>query len=175
MVVRIMTMIAVGLLGSVVASAQVQKSDRAGIKNFSRVDATVACGGQVDIAALSGLKKDGYVSVINFRLASEEGANVEQERAASEAAGLKYIYLPFNVAAPDSTVVDRFLAAVADKRNQPVFIHCGSANRVGGMWMIKRVLQDKWSIDRAKEEATAIGLNSAPLTAFVTDYINAHR
>ena len=41
--------------------------------------------------------------------------------------------------------VDSFLAAVADKSNQPVFIHCGSANRVGGMWMIKRVLQDGWA------------------------------
>ena len=175
MMVRIVAIAAVALMGSAGTYAQVQKSDREGIRNFSRVDATVACGGAVDPAALSGLKKDGYVSVINFRLASEEGANVEQERAASEAAGLKYIYLPFNVAAPDSAVVDTFLASVADKRNQPVFIHCGSANRVGGMWMIKRVLQDKWSIDRAKEEATAIGLNSAPLTAFVTEYINAHR
>ncbi|MEQ1573142.1 MAG: sulfur transferase domain-containing protein [Vicinamibacterales bacterium] len=155
--------------------AQVQKAEREGIRNFSRVDATVACGGAVDPAALSGLKKDGYVSVINFRLASEEGANVEEERAAAQSAGLKYIYLPFNVAAPDSKVVDSFLAAVGDKSNQPVFIHCGSANRVGGMWMIKRVLKDGWTIDRAREEAQAIGLNSAPLTAFVTSYINAHR
>jgi hypothetical protein len=55
-----------------------------------------------------------------------------------------------------------------------VFIHCGSANRVGGMWMIKRVLQDKWALDRAKTEAQAIGLNSEPLTAFATEYIKAH-
>ncbi len=172
---RVILAPAIAALLAAPVAAQVQKKEVAGIRNYSRVDATVACGGAVDPAALSGLKKDGYVSVINLRLASEEGANVEQERAASEAAGLKYIYLPFNVAAPDSSVVDKFLASVADKRNQPVFIHCGSANRVGGMWMIKRVLQDKWSIDRAKEEATAIGLNSAPLTAFVTEYINAHR
>ena len=51
---------------------------------------------------------------------------------------------------PDPKVVDNFLAAVADKGNQPVFIHCGSANRVGGMWMIKRALQDKWPLERAR-------------------------
>ena len=175
MTVRITAVAVMSLLTVATAFAQVQKSERAGIRNFSRVDATVACGGAVDPTAIAALKQDGFVSIINFRLASEEGANVEQERAASQAAGLKYIYLPFNVSSPDPKVVDSFLAAVADKSNQPVFIHCGSANRVGGMWMIKRVLQDKWSMDRAKEEAVAIGLNAPPLIAFVTDYIKTHQ
>ena len=138
--------------------AQVQKKDVPGVRNYSRVDATVGCGGAVDPAAMVGLKKEGYVSVINLRLPTEEGANVEAGRAAAQAAGLKYIHLPFNAAMPDSKVVDSFLAAVGDKSNQPVFIHCGSANRVGGMWMIKRALKDGWPIERAREEAEAIGL-----------------
>ena len=66
---------------------------------------------------------------------------------------------------------DDFLAAVADKSNQPVYIRCGSANRVGGMWMVKRVLQDKWAIDRATTEAEAIGLTSPDLKKFVASYI----
>ena len=155
--------------------AQVQKQERAGIRNFSRVDATVGCGGQVDPAAMAGLRKDGFVSVINLRLASEAGADVDAGRAAAQAAGLKYIHLPFNVAQPDEKVVEQFLAAVADKGNQPVFIHCGSANRVGGVWMIKRVLQDGWPIDRAHAEAEAIGLNNPALTAFATEYIKTHQ
>jgi uncharacterized protein (TIGR01244 family) len=154
--------------------AQVTKREMPGIRNYSRVDATVGCGGAVDPAAMAALKKEGYVSVINLRQASEAGADIDAGRAAAQAAGLKYIHLPFNVAAPDSKVVDSFLASVADKSNQPVFIHCGSANRVGGMWMIKRVLQDGWAVDRAKTEAEAIGLSSAPLVAFATEYIKAH-
>ena len=163
------------LLLSAPVFAQVTKSEMAGIRNYSRVDATVGCGGAVDPAAMAGLKKEGYVSVINLRQASEPGADIDAGRAAAQAAGLKYIHLPFNVAAPDAKVVDSFLAAVADKSNQPVFIHCGSANRVGGVWMIKRVLQDKWAVDRAKTEAQAIGLTSEPLTAFVTEYIKSHQ
>ena len=147
--------------------AQVQKKDLPGVRNYSRVDATVGCGGAVDPAAMAALKAEGFVSVINLRLASEPGADVDAGRAAAQAAGLKYIHLPFNVAAPDTKVVDTFLAAVADRSNQPVFIHCGSANRVGGMWMIKRVLQDKWPIEKARAEGEAIGLTSAPLVAFV--------
>jgi uncharacterized protein (TIGR01244 family) len=157
------------------AAAQVQKKEVTGVRNYSRVDATVGCGGAVDPAAMATLKQEGFVSVINLRVASEQGANVEAGRAAAQAAGLKYIHLPFNVAAPDAKVVDNFLAAVADRSNQPVFIHCGSASRVGGMWMIKRVLQDKWPLDRAQTEAQAIGLNSAALTTFATDYIKSHQ
>ncbi len=157
------------------ASAQVQKIDVPGIRNFSRVDATIGCGGATDASAFPALKKEGFVSIINLRLPSEPGANVEASQRAAQAVGLKYIHLPFDAAAPDSKIVENFLAAVATKANQPVFIHCGSANRVGGVWMIKRVLQDHWTIDRARTEAQAIGLASPQLEAFATQYINAHQ
>jgi protein tyrosine phosphatase (PTP) superfamily phosphohydrolase (DUF442 family) len=83
--------------------------------------------------------------------------------------------VPFNAAMPDAKIVDSFLVAVADKSNQPVFIHCGSANRVGSVWMIKRVLQDHWAADRAMTEAEAIGLTSPQLKAFATEYIKTHQ
>ena len=35
-------------------SAQVKKSEMPGVRNFSRVDATVGCGGAVDPAAMAG-------------------------------------------------------------------------------------------------------------------------
>jgi len=170
-------LIVVALVGCSVlsAAAQVKKSEMAGIRNFSRVDATVGCGGAVDPAAMAGLRKEGFVSVINLRMANEPGADVDAGRAAAQAAGLKYIHLPFNAASPDPKVVESFLGAVADKANQPVFIHCGSANRVGGVWMIKRVLQDGWAIDKARTEAEAIGLSNPQLVAFATDYINTHK
>jgi uncharacterized protein (TIGR01244 family) len=175
MSIRIALALALAAIISIPLVAQVKKQEIAGIRNYSRVDATVGCGGATDPAAMSVLKKEGYVSVINLRLANEEGANVDAGRAAAQAAGLKYIHLPFNAAMPDSKVIDNFLATVADKSNQPVYIHCGSANRVGGVWMIKRVLQDKWTLDRALTEAQAIGLNNAALQTFATDYIKSHQ
>jgi uncharacterized protein (TIGR01244 family) len=108
-------------------------------------------------------------------MATETGADIEAGRAAAQAAGLKYFHLPFSTAMPDPKTVDSFLATVADARNQPVFVHCGSANRVGGMWMIKRVLQDKWAMDTARAEAEAIGLREAAMIAFVTEYITSHK
>jgi uncharacterized protein (TIGR01244 family) len=172
--VRFLPVIALVTFVTSSAFAQVQKSDFPGVRNYSRVDATVGCGGATDPSAMAGLKKEGYVSVINLRLANEPGVDIDASRAAAKAAGLKYIHLPFDGASPDPKVVSDFLTAVADRANQPVFIHCGSANRVGAVWMIKRVLQDGWAVDRAQTEAEAIGLKSPNLVAFATTYIKEH-
>jgi uncharacterized protein (TIGR01244 family) len=171
---RILVATALVALLAVPAAAQVKKSEMPGIRNYSRVDATVGCGGQVDPSAMAALKKEGFVSVINLRLPTEQGADVDAGRVAAQAAGLKYIHLPFNAAMPDPKVVDDFLGAVAEKSNQPVFIHCGSANRVGAVWMIKRVLQDGWTVEKAQAEGEAIGLTSPQLTAFAVTYIKEH-
>ena len=165
------------MLAVVAASpaGQVKKGDVPGVTNFSRVDATVGCGGATQPAAMAELKKQGFVSVINLRMASEEGANIDASRAAAQAAGLKYIHLPFDAASPDPKLVDNFLAAVADTTNQPVYVHCASANRVGSVWMIKRALQDGWEIDKARQEAEAIGLSNPRLKNFAVEYILAHK
>lgn len=167
-------LVAVGLV-SAGTHAQVTKGEIAGVRNFSRVDATIGCAGATDPSAMTALRKEGFVSVINLRLATEPGAEVAASRAAAQAAGLKYFHLPFNGAAPDPKVVEDFLATLADTRNQPVFIHCGTANRVGAVWMIKRALQDGWPIDKARAEAETIGLTSPQLVTFATEYIASHR
>ena len=163
------------LAGAVSVAAQVTKQERAGIVNFSRVDAVVACGGATETSALDGLAKDGFKSVINLRLASEANANIELNAAHARSLRLNYIHIPFNAAQPEPRVLDEFLAAIANKANQPAYVHCGSANRVGAVWLVKRVLQDGWTIEKATEEAKLIGLRSEPLEKFALAYIAAHK
>lgn len=43
------------------------------------------------------------------------------------------------------------------------------------MWLIKRTLVDGWELDRAMEEATALGLTSAPMKEFVLGQIQGRR
>jgi hypothetical protein len=43
------------------------------------------------------------------------------------------------------------------------------------MWFIKRVQVDRWESDRAMKEAEALGLTSAPLKQFATNYVNTHK
>jgi uncharacterized protein (TIGR01244 family) len=151
------------------------KQERAGIVNYTRVDAVVACGGATETTALDGLAKDGFKAVINLRLPTEAGANIEANAAHAKSLGLNYVSIPFNGQQPDPKAVDTFLATIADKKNQPVFVHCGSASRVGGMWLIKRVLQDGWAVDKATEEAKLIGLRSEPIEKFALAYIESHK
>jgi uncharacterized protein (TIGR01244 family) len=164
---------------AVVATAGValsaQKMERPGIVNYPKVDAVVACGGATETAALDGLKKDGFKTVINLREASEAGANIAENAAHAKAIGLNYLNIPFNGQSPQTKTVDDFLMAVSNEANQPVYIHCGSANRVGAVWLVKRVLQDGWTIDKATEEAKMIGLRSAPLEQFALKYIEEHK
>jgi uncharacterized protein (TIGR01244 family) len=142
-----------------------------GVVNYTRVDATVACAGATPPEAMAGLKELGFISVINFRTEGERGAMIEESRTAAEAAGLTYFHLPFREATPE--VTETFLDTVADPVNQPVYIHCGSANRVGAMWLIKRVRVDGWSVEDAMVEAEAIGLRSEALKEFAIDYVGA--
>ena len=157
------------------AYAQVTKQERAGIVNFSKVDAVVACGGATETSALEGLAKDGFKAVINLRLATETNANIDQNAARAKELGLKYIHIPFDTRQLDPAVIDKFLGTIADKSNQPVYVHCGSASRVGSVWLAKRVIQDGWTVEKATEEAKAIGLRGEPLEKFALDYIAAHK
>src|SRR5262245_12013975 len=164
------------VLGAENARAQqVTKESVPGIVNFSKVETTVACAGATTPAALAEVKRMGYASVVNLRLASEAGAELEAEAAAAKTAGLNYIHIPFNAAMPDPMLVDDFLKAITNTRNQPAFIHCASANRAAALWMIKRVEVDKWDVERASAEAAALGLTSPALKTFVMGQIEARK
>jgi uncharacterized protein (TIGR01244 family) len=161
--------------GTAILMAQASKEDIEGIRNFTRVDATVACAGATDPAVIPALAARGYKSIINLRLASEAGALIDESKAAADAAHMKFIHLPLSGREPEMTVADEFIRAVTDPANQPVFINCGSANRVGALWLTKRILVDKWDEAKALEEARFIGLSSPVLEKFAMDYIAARR
>ncbi len=143
-----------------------------GVVNFTKVDATVACGGETTHEAIAELARQGFTSVVNLRLPSEPG--VTEEADVVQAAGLRYFHLPMNPNAPEFETATAFLDVVADSSNQPVYIHCASANRVGGVWAIKRVVQDGWTREQAIEEAQAIGMRSPVMLDFVTRFLDNH-
>jgi len=157
------------------AQSQVKTPTIPGITHLAQIETTVACSGAIKPEAVPDIKKLGFVSIINLRLATEPGANVEAEEAAAKAAGIRYAHLPFSNAAPDPAIVDRFLQTLSTPGYQPAFIHCSGGGRAAMMWFIKRVLLDKWDNDRALEVATQLGLTNQALKTFALDYIQSHR
>lgn len=156
-------------------AALAQKETIEGIRNFTKVDATVACAGATEPAAMAGLAARGFKTVINLREASEAGALIDESTKAAETAGLRYIHLPFNSSRPDEAVATKFLATIRNTSLQPVFIHCASGSRAGALWLIKRMLVDGWDEQKAVDEAVMIGMSSPTLKQFALDYVAKHR
>jgi uncharacterized protein (TIGR01244 family) len=158
-----------------VTAQTVTKPAVPGVTNFSKLETTIACAGATTPEAVPALKEMGYKSIINLRLATEAGANVEGEAAAAKAAGINYVHIPFNTTQPDPAVADKFIAAVTKPENNPAFVHCASANRAAAMWMIKRMVVDKWDAEKAGTEAASLGLTNAALKTFAVEYATTHQ
>jgi uncharacterized protein (TIGR01244 family) len=159
----------------VTAQGQVKKESVPGITNYAHVETTVACAGAITPSSVAEIKKMGYASIINLRLANEPGADIDAEAAAAKSAGIKFVHLPLNGGSPDPAVVDRFLNVIVESGTQPAFIHCAGGNRAAFMWYIKRAVVDKWDTDRAMAEATQLGFTSEPLKKFAMDYIQTQK
>jgi len=161
------------LMSSVVVAQQVTKKEIPGISTFAQVETTIACGGATRPEAIREVAKMGFKSVINLRLASEQGAQVEEEGDAVKAAGMRYVHLPFDPQNPDAHLIDNFIAAVTAPANQPAYVHCAAGGRAASLWMVKRVLADGWDEQRALTEANALGLNDR-FRPFALNYIHTH-
>ena len=143
-----------------------------GIQNFLKINTEFCTGGQPTPAHLAELKSQGINTIINLRAPGEAGFDAAAEEAETKKLGMKYFNIPVsNQAGPKDEQADEFLRLTDDAKNRPVFIHCGSANRVGGFFMIRRVLRDGMTFDAAKAEAQKIGLRSATLEEFAKQYI----
>lgn len=165
---------AVALFGSAAVAQQVTKDTVPGVRNFARLETTVACAGATGAEALPAIKKMGFVSVINLRLATEPNAEVEKEEAAANAAGLRYFHVPF-AGKPDPAAADAFLKAITTPGAEPAFIHCAGGNRAATMWLIKRLAVDKWETDKAVKEAEALGQTSQELRKWAIEYAQTRK
>jgi len=168
------------ILAGLPALLSAQNSKRVtvpGINNFWFVDEKVSTGGSITSRdlAMPALKKRGIKTVIDLAGGAESGA----ERAATEAAGMKYLVFAINPMTLDPAPIEPFLKAASDPANFPVFIHSGNGHRAGMALMIKRVLVDGWTIEKAGIEAASDGLvldnDMAPVWwKFARDYFRTH-
>jgi len=146
------------------------------IQNFLKINTDFCTGGQPTPAQLGELKAQGITTIINLRAPGEAGFDAAAEEAETKKLGMKYFNIPVsNQAGPKDEQADEFLRLTDDAKNRPVFVHCGSANRVGGFFLIRRVLRDNMTFDAAKAEAQKIGLRSATLEEFAKQYIEKRK
>ncbi len=168
---RILSFIPILLLATVSMKSQQEVPP---IRNFVRINNQFCTGAQPRLEHLEMLKADGVKAIINLRPASEHRA--AEEEAKAKKLGLRYFNIPFVFGDPKEEQATEFLKITDDLENRPAFIHCAAGIRVGALWMIRRVLRDGWTVEKAEQEAEKIGLRESPhLNEFARKYIEKHR
>ena len=161
------------LLAAAAAAPARQKGDP-DIRNFLRLNEEFCTGGQPRPEHLAALKEQGVKAVINLRRPSEHRA--EEEEAEAKRLGLRYFNIPVAYGEPKDEQADEFLKLTDDPENRPAFVHCTAAIRAGAFWMVRRVLRDGWTVEKAEEEAARVGLREAPhLNEWARAYIEKRR
>jgi uncharacterized protein (TIGR01244 family) len=143
------------------------------IRNFVRMNSEFCTGAQPRIEHLEKLKAEGVKAIINLRPPAEHRA--AEEEAEAKKLGLRYFNIPFVFGEPKEEQATEFLKITDNPENRPAFIHCAAGIRAGAFWMIRRVLRDSWTVERAEQEADKIGLRESPhLNEFARKYIDKH-
>ncbi len=113
--------------------------------------------GQFTTDDLQLIQAAGIRRVITLRMEDEVPWD---EAAAVKAAGMDFLVVPFRE--PESLtdeVFDQVRELLRDEQTATLF-HCGSANRVGAVWLPWRVLDQGVPLATAVAEAKAIGLRN---------------
>lgn len=151
----------------------VTTEDVEGVTNFRRLGTTIACAGAITPQAVPEIASMGFVSIINLRLPEEPGNDVEGSRAAAETAGVRYVHIPWN-GMPNPDVAAQFLDAITTDGAEPAFVHCAGGGRAATMWLIKRIAVDGWDVERATEEAIALGAGNPERRRFAIEFAQAN-
>ena len=138
------------------------------------IDDKPAVGGQPTHSAYAKAAANGFRSVLTLRTA-KDGVDPTRERFIVEQNKLSYFNIPATVKLPRYSQVDEFLKLVGEPANHPMLINCAFAERVAPFMMIFRIVEQRWSEDKAVEEASLSGLKSAQLKKFTQEYLASQK
>lgn len=114
----------------------------------------ITTAGQPDEASLKVFADSGYVAIIDLRTEGEDRGL--DEPAVAEALGMDYINFPIG---SDGITFEnaKTLEGIMVRYDQPVLVHCGSANRVGALFALNEYLVSE-DVEKALEAGRAAGL-----------------
>ena len=128
--------------------------------------------GQPGASAFQRLVEEaGIETVINFRRPQELENLDFDEPALATSLGVQYINIPIVPDTFSKADTDR-LAAVLERTTGPILMHCGSSNRVGGVWAAYLVRHRGVDVEEALQLGRAAGLRSESMEAAVMRVID---
>jgi len=140
-----------GLALSGVVLAAETESATVELLNAVEPEPGILVGGQPTMETLAHAASAGYKTVVTLR---PEGEIDWDEKAAVEELGMRFVSLPISGAAElDRTNAESLAELLADSELRPMMVHCGSGNRVGGLFAAKAFFLDGLNL----EESLAVG------------------
>lgn len=155
-----------------IASAYAQQAPSpSGVANFHIVNERLYRGGQPTQLGFQSLAKMGVKTVLNLR---EPDARSQAEKKMVEAAGMKYVNVPFyGISTPTTAQVEKALSVLNDKDSGTVFVHCRrGSDRTGTVIACYRVSHDGWKNEKALHEARSLGMTwiAFGMHHYISDY-----
>lgn len=151
--------------------------DRLRALNIGGIKPVHQCGqlllaGQPSPEDLALLKKRGIKTILSVRHANEIDWD---EAAAATKHDMQFVQVPFRGKEElTDAVFDQVLSVLRNKENGPTAFHCGSANRVGAIWYVHRVLEEGVPPAVAEREAKQVGLRNLDYLKKAQDYVQRH-
>lgn len=115
------------------------------------------------------LKNRGVATVINMRHKSES-IGFDEYQVVNEL-GMKYYNPAWNGSDEFTDDIIKQTRALLCDSERPILLHCASANRVGAMWLIYRILDEGIDYGVAIREARTIGMRTKEYEEIALAYI----
>jgi uncharacterized protein (TIGR01244 family) len=116
--------------------------------NFRRVSDSVTTSGTVAAEDLAELRANGYEVVVNL-MPDDSSYAVAGEAAIVEDAGVGYVYIPVDFAAPTAEDFDRFATAMDASAGKTVHVHCAANYRVSAFYSLYALRRGWWDATQA--------------------------
>ena len=159
----LLTLLALPLFAACTSHAPARPDDQGvlalGIKDSVLVEPQIVSSGQYDQAQFARLPALGYRTVIQLRLATEEGTGWEEAKA--KELGLKFLRIPVDGVKGVNEANARKLEAALQDRDGGTLVACNSGNRVGALFALKVYYCEKIPAEKALEAGKKAGLTKA--------------
>ena len=173
---KIITWMVIFLLSAWVAAQKTNSKSEVKQEKIGKTINVHSCGilflaGQPSEADFKLMAERNIKRIITLRTDGEVAWN---EQEVVKDAGLEYVEMPFR--SPDA-LTDEFFQKIRTElaSNKSTMLHCGSANRVGAVWLPYRVLDQGVKLEDALVEAKEVGLRSPALLAKAVAYIESEQ
>lgn len=143
-----------------------------GVANACQALPSVVTGGQPAAKHLEALKASGVSVVLDLRDPMEP--RPYDEPAFARQLGLDYVNVVVNAGTLNDETLESILAVLRQHAGQQIFVHCASANRVGGAMIPFLMIDHGLEEEDAVTQAMRIGLRAADIMEWGLDYARRH-